>query len=398
MMYSDAIDYLFNQLANYHKSGGAAYKPGLERVNTLLDLLDKPHQKFKSIHVAGTNGKGTVTNAIAAVLSTQGYKTGLFTSPHLVDFRERIRINGECIPEDYVCMFVENYKDNFEHVNASFFEWTWCMACAYFFEMGCDVVLVEVGVGGRLDATNVVVPEISVITSISYDHAAFLGDTLEQIASEKSGIIKQRVPVAVTALAPSVLEVVRAKAEKQESNLYVLQGDYTDWEHENIALARLALRSQNSFEIGKNALEIGLKNYKKINNLRGRWDILQTSPTVIVDTGHNIDAFHKNVMRLMGYERRDMHLILGFAKDKSIDDIISILPARWHYHICPLINARMMAPDQLKNAFEKKNISCSVHEDLKAAYTSLLAQLHEEDVLFIGGSNFLVGEFFEKYF
>lgn len=398
MMYSESIDYLFNQLANYHKSGGDAYKPGLDRVETLLNLLDNPHQKFKTIHVAGTNGKGTVSNAIAAVLSTQGYKSGLFTSPHLVDFRERIRINGECIPEDYVTEFVVNYKDKFEHVNASFFEWTWCMACAYFYEIACDVVVVEVGLGGRLDATNIIVPEISVITSISYDHSDFLGDTLEKIAAEKAGIIKKRVPVAITALAPHVNEVIRVKAEEQESNLYVLEGDYGDWEQENIALARLALKSQTTLEIGENALEIGLKNYKKINGLRGRWEILQTNPIVIVDAGHNIDAFQKNIMRLMGYERRDMHLILGFAKDKAIGDIISLLPARWNYHICPLKNARMMSVHSLKNAFEEKKISCTVHPDINTAYTSLLGDLDNDDVLFVGGSNFLVGEFFEKYF
>lgn len=393
MSYQGTLDFLFNQLANYHKSGGTAYKPGLERIQAILNQLDDPHLKFKSIHVAGTNGKGSVSHMLASVLQEAGYKTGLFTSPHLIDFRERIKINGTMIPKEEVVAFVDNNKESFTQLNASFFEWSWAMACKFFAKEKVDFVIVEVGLGGRLDATNIILPEISIITSIGMDHVAMLGNSIAEIAREKGGIIKPSVPVIIGDVPKIALTELSAIANKQGAPIYrrkdtEIETDLKgDWQTHN---AQLAERASELLGIEESHIKAGLLIVKGNTGLAGRLQLIQEAPDIYCDTAHNLDAWKVLVEH---FKQLDLHLILGFVNDKDVNQIASVLPSHWIYYLCEPNSNRAESNEKVANVLLERGLKVHEFDDIESALTSVKAVLKVDDTLLVSGSNYLIGDF-----
>lgn len=409
MTYSQVIEYLFNQYPQFQKIGGQAYKPGLDNIIALCEIISNPHEQLQFVHVAGTNGKGSTCNLLASVLQESGYQVGLFTSPHLVDFRERIRINGKVIPEDEVVSFVMQHKVAFEAINASFFEWSTALAFYYFEKEKVDIVVLETGLGGRLDSTNIVNPLVSVITQIGIDHTQFLGDTLEQIASEKAGIIKENKPSILAFGNQDVENVFIEKAKKQNSQLTLvkeipavnysnLMGDY---QRMNIATVEATCRvlSKMGFIIPQEKMNSGLKNVLQNTGFRGRWEVLQNNPTVIADIGHNLNGLSLIVKQLerekLKYE--EIHIVFGMVADKDLKSIVSILPKDSKYYLCsPKIQRALPIEDLAANfydfSFIKTYLSCA------EAFKEALDNASPNDLIFVGGSNFVVAEIIDIFF
>ncbi|SHJ70780.1 bifunctional folylpolyglutamate synthase/dihydrofolate synthase [Aquimarina spongiae] len=403
MNYRETLDWMFAQLPMYQRQGASAYKVDLHNTIQLASYLENPHKKFKSIHVGGTNGKGSTSHMLASVLQEAGYKVGLYTSPHLKDFRERIRIDGKVITEEYVVEFIEKHKSYFEQHQLSFFEMTVGMAFQYFSDSDIDIAVIEVGLGGRLDSTNIITPEVSVITNIGLDHTRFLGDTLEAIAGEKAGIIKPDVPVVIGRTTDETKKVFLDKAKACNSTLFLAEA-YTGpliatdlkgrYQIENVktALQTLLVLQERGWKVEDAHIENGLQRVVKNTRLLGRWQILQEHPKVVCDTAHNEDGIKEVVKQLREEKFDNLHIVLGVVNDKDLDTILPLFPKDARYYFAkPNILRGLDAYELRKNG--KKFKLLGVHYDsVQEAYQSALQEATDQDVIYVGGSTFVVAE------
>ena len=426
MNYADTTNWMFNKFPMYQKIGAKAYKPDLGNIVELLDFLGNPQNKFKTVHVAGTNGKGTVSHTLASIFQECGYKTGLYTSPHLLDFRERIRVNGQMIPEQNVIDFIGNNKEKFEEMELSFFEMATGMAFDYFAKEKVDIAIIEVGLGGRLDSTNVIKPELSVITNISLDHVAMLGNTLAEIAVEKAGIIKPNTPVVIGETQPETKDVFISKAKECNAPIYFADQivdcdkihieslDYQKfdiwknnelyleavefpllgyYQKKNLATVICAVDIlKDKFTIDKKDIVTGLEFVVKNTNLMGRWQVLGRQPLVVADTGHNVGGIKEIVMQLSDMTFRKLHFVLGCVNDKDIDGILHLLPHYAEYYFCKADIPRGLDANILAEKALEAGLRGNVYESVQQAYNSALNNASFDDVVFIGGSNFTVAE------
>ena len=400
MTYQACLDWLFGQLPMYQRSGEMAYKADIGNIVLASQRLGNPHHRFKSVHIAGTNGKGSTSHMIASVLQQAGYKTGLYTSPHLVDFRERIRINGEKIKEDDVLQFVTKNKAWFMDTGMSFFEMTVALAFDYFAHQQVDIAVIETGLGGRLDSTNIINPEISVITNIGFDHTALLGNTLQQIAAEKAGIIKNNTPVLIGRKQLEVATIFESIASSKHAPLYYakaadfecdLKGDY---QQENICTANSALQilEQKGWKISKDNYRNGFLNVQKNTSLLGRWTTLSNTPLTICDTGHNADSMAYIVKQLRQIANDTIHIVLGMVKEKSIDTILALLPKEATYYFCQASIPRALEAKVLQQQAQTHGLSGSTYPSVKKALSAAQNKALKTDLIFVGGSTFTVAE------
>lgn len=421
MNYEETIEYLFSQLPVFQNVGGSAYKEGLGNSLLLDEYFDHPHTKYKTIHVGGTNGKGSTSHTLAAVLAEAGYKVGLYTSPHLVDFRERIRINGAKIPQKYVVDFVAENRHFFEPIHPSFFELTMTMAFKYFADQKVDIAIIEVGLGGRLDSTNIISPDLSIITNISLDHVQFLGNSEEKIAAEKAGIIKPNTPVVIGEAEGEVKKVFEEKAnelkspiifaseegiiksfEKDETGFILDTQKYTELSFElggfaQIKNAATILTTINElvkigYNIPDSSVYSGFAEVCELTGLMGRWQVLQETPRVICDTGHNVGGITYIVEQLKSEKFDTLHFILGMVNDKDISTVLSLLPKDATYYFTRASIARALDENELKSKAEEYSLNGSAYNTVEKAVHAALDQAKENDLIFIGGSNFTVGE------
>jgi dihydrofolate synthase/folylpolyglutamate synthase len=427
--YRQTLDYLYSRLPMFQRIGAAAYKADLSNTHAICDVLDHPENKFLSIHIAGTNGKGSTSHLIAAVLQAAGYKTGLYTSPHLKDFRERIRINGKMIPKARIVKFVENSRDAFEKIEPSFFEWTVGLAFNYFAREKVDIAVIETGLGGRLDSTNVITPLASVITNISWDHANLLGNTLVKIAGEKAGIIKPGIPVIIGEMQPEVQRVFERKAKQDKSPLLfadsvyklrnvvqskrmplqlvadVAQGRATvlkglrcglsaQYQQKNIVtvLAALdALRAQG-FRIPVAAVRKGFAEVTALTGLQGRWQVIGTQPLTVADTGHNEAGIKEVLRQIKATPHRRLHIVFGMVNDKDAGKVLRMLPKSAAYYFCAAKLPRALPAQELSAQAAAFGLSGGVFKSVKAAVAAARAAASEADLIYVGGSTFIVAE------
>lgn len=409
MTYSEAIEYLYNARPPFHQVGAAAYKPGLENTLRLMAHVGNPHMQLRAIHVAGTNGKGSTSHLIAAALQAAGYKVGLFTSPHLVSLTERIRINGAPIPEIEVADFIEQNKDFLDTLQPSFFETMTALAFAYFVREKVDIAVVEVGLGGRLDSTNVLTPILSVITNIGLDHTEFLGNTLNKIAGEKAGIIKPNIPVVIGESHPQTMNVFLAKTQECGSEIYFadqceylrrtrlrvapeceLKGNYQ--EH-NLQTAFVALRA---IRIPNAAIREGFAHVCAMTGLRGRWETLSENPLIICDTGHNSHGIQYVARQLKELTNPQIWIVFGMVNDKDTDVVMRLLPQgeKYHYIFTKPNTQRARSAQEMLALWGKEAIAI---EDPKDAMTYAEEHAAPEDAIFIGGSNYLVSDAISRF-
>lgn len=420
MTYEDTIEYLYAQLPQFQRIGASAYKPGLERVLKLSALVGDPHKQFKSIHIAGTNGKGSTASTIAAVLQSAGYKVGLYTSPHLVDFRERIRIDGEMITREAVVEFVERWLGFNADIEPSFFELTMVMAFDYFAHQGVDVAVVEVGMGGRLDSTNIITPVLSVITNISKDHTQFLGNTLPLIAAEKSGIIKPEVPVVIGEAEGEVRRVFVGAARMAQAPIRFAQDSmwYTDAIHASdgitylntqwgdvkceltgdyqcrnaaTTLAALDVLNHLGWKVNRRAVVNGFAKVCRLTGFMGRWSVIGKNPLTIVDTGHNVGGWEYLGPQLMSYGPR-LRMVIGFVADKDVDAILSMMPPHATYYFTQASIPRAMDANELARKGADHGLKGCVISDVRQAVAMARNEAAPNDTVFVGGSTYVVGE------
>ncbi|MCB0402518.1 MAG: bifunctional folylpolyglutamate synthase/dihydrofolate synthase [Flavobacteriales bacterium] len=402
MDYSQTLEYLFKQLPMYQRVGQAAYKTDLTNTLQLCEILEHPETGFRSIHVAGTNGKGSTSHMLASVLQQAGYRVGLYTSPHLKDFRERIKINGEMIPEDEVIRFVEQFRHEFEAIQLSFFEWTVGLAFHYFTREKVDIAVIETGMGGRLDSTNVVVPEVSVITNIGYDHTQFLGDTLEKIAGEKAGIIKPGVPVIIGEEQAETKAVFTSKAQAKGCSIQFASrletGYETDlkgfYQRSNIKTVVATLNQMKTlgWKIPDEAIRIGLTRVVANTGLMGRWQQIGTRPKIICDTGHNESGIRMIVDQLNQEDYQRLRMVFGAVNDKAIDQVLALLPLNADYYFCKADLPRALDAGELQKQAAGFQLSGRVYPSVKAAFEAAREESSEDDLIFVGGSTFVVAE------
>ncbi len=426
MTYQQTLDYLFARLPMFQRVGAAAYKANLDNTNKIVELLGKPHQKLKCVHVAGTNGKGSSSHMIASVLQQAGYKTGLYTSPHLIDFRERIKINGKMISKNYIVDFVEKYKEEFEKIEPSFFEWTVGLAFDYFAKEEVDVAVIEVGLGGRLDSTNVITPKVSLITNISYDHMNLLGDTLEKIAAEKAGIIKARVPVVVSQyqsesgpLFNAVAKELKTAVQFADKNYKVidhtLKDDYLNtnilnkvkntsinleldltgtYQLKNVlgVLNTLDVIEKSGFIIEETDIKKGLKQVVKNTGLEGRWQTISEKPLMIADTGHNEDGIKNVIANLKTIEYSHLHFVFGTVNDKDVSKILELLPKEATYYFTKANIPRALDENELFEKAQKLKLKGKAFSSVKSAIEAAKKAVKKNDLILIGGSTFIVGD------
>jgi dihydrofolate synthase/folylpolyglutamate synthase len=384
--------------------GPAAYKPGLDNTWALLELVGNPQIGLKTVHIAGTNGKGSTSHMIAAVLQLAGYKTGLYTSPHLKDFRERIRINGVMIPEEEVVAFVNEYHEAWQSIQPSFFEITVAMCFWYFKRAGIDIAVIETGLGGRLDSTNVIVPEVSVITNIGYDHMNLLGDTIEKIASEKAGIIKSKTPVVIGAMRPEAREVMIQTAFQQHAPMIdaalisstlipsgELQGHY---QIENRATAFMALRTLAAlgWRVNEEHIAQGFQQVVELTGLLGRWQKLHDSPLTIADVAHNEDGIRTVLEQLQRTPHKQVHFVLGLVGDKDVTRVLKLLPQSATYYFCKADIPRGLDAEMLKEQASEFQLRGESYSSVKQAYETACGAANDDDLVFVGGSVFTVAE------
>lgn len=422
MNYTQTIDYLFSKLPMYHRIGAAAYKDNLDNTLNLCKLLGNPEKKFPSVHIAGTNGKGSVSNITASILQAAGFKTGLFTSPHLIDFRERIRINGEPISEQFIIDFVAKNKTQFEEIEASFFEYTFALAAEYFAENQVDIAVVEVGMGGRLDSTNVVNSIVSVITNIAFDHTRFLGNTLDKIAKEKAGIIKPEVPVVIGETQEEIMDLFIESAFDNDTtiifadNRYVarfnsdalldinfegdsflsnikfpLQGIYQEY-NVPTALQTIETLKSEGWKIPKSAIKKGLENIVKNTGFSGRWQIINKKPLIICDTAHNEAGLSLTLKQLKSIPKKNLHIVMGVVNDKDVEHILPLFPKDAIYYFCKANIPRGLDAEILKNIAENFDLKGKCYESVKTAFETAKRNAEKEDVIYVGGSTFIVAE------
>ncbi len=403
MTYQEAIDWLFVQFPMYQKQGKKAYKADLNNTLLLAKHLNNPETKFKSIHVAGTNGKGSTSHMLASILQEAGYKVGLYTSPHLKDFRERIRINGEMIPQSYVLDFVTSNMLFFQQEHLSFFEMTVGMAFQYFVDEDIDIAVVEVGLGGRLDSTNILSPEISIITNIGLDHTNILGNTHEKIAFEKGGVIKENTPCIIGTTREDTLLVFEKLAEEKKAPLVLaekqLYKNYdTDllghYQRENMRTTITGIQEliKKGWSIEEKHIEQGLTHVIKNTRLQGRWQQLQINPTVICDTAHNKEGLSITMNQLRQEAAHRIHMVIGMVNDKNIESIIDLFPKEATYYFCQPNNSRALPAISLAESFKNSIRDYSVYSSVYEAYQKALKNADKEDIIYVGGSTFVVAE------
>ncbi len=399
MNYDSVINYLFNQLANYQKVGAKAYKPGLDSITELLVSLNNPHHNLKTIHLAGTNGKGSTSHILASILIENGYKVGLFTSPHIKDFRERIKINGELVFKETVVNFVSKHKVIFDRLQPSFFEICTAMAFSIFSEQQCDIAIIETGLGGRLDSTNVIQPEVSVITNIGLDHTNFLGTTLEQIAREKAGIIKSNVPVVIGEYQAETYGVFVNKARvcksainltEQLTNIKTdLLGQFQQM-NGSLALETINVLKQIGWYIDDAKTEIGLTRVKKNTNFIGRLDRISSNPDVIIDASHNEDGVKNLFKEIELLDFNTLHCVYGTSSDKDIEKIMVLFPQNAIYYLTEFESERSMKTEELENKALKNNLNFSTHLSPEKALSIAKQSSNSNDLIIVFGSFFLL--------
>nr|WP_207433214.1 folylpolyglutamate synthase/dihydrofolate synthase family protein [Sabulibacter ruber] len=413
----------------FHRIGNAAFKKSLDNILALTAALDNPQHKFKSIHVAGTNGKGSSSSMLAAILQAAGYKTGLYTSPHLKEFTERIRVNGEMISREKVAQFTQQHQELFEQVKPSFFEMTVALAFDYFVEQQVDIAVIEVGLGGRLDSTNIITPLVSLITNISYDHQALLGNTLPEIAGEKAGIIKAGVPAVISTTQSEVSAVFEKKAQETQSPLtfadqtfkieYLestgLNSLYTVYSGDQEYLEKLELSllgnyqrfnlpgvlatveelNRQGFQISEEHLREGLRKVQELTGLKGRWQVLGQNPLMICDTGHNVDGLREVIKQLIALKARQVHIVFGAVNDKDIQSVLRLLPVSYRYYFCQAQIPRALPVQQLWEEAQFAGLKGHAYPTVEDAVLAAKAFAREDEVIFIGGSTFVVAEIAE---
>ena len=422
MNYQETIQYLYNSTPVFEHVGASAYKEGLDNSLALDEHLAMPHRQFKTIHVAGTNGKGSTAHTLAAILQACGYRVGLYTSPHLIDFRERIRVNGEPLSEAYVVNFVARHRDFFEPLHPSFFELTTAMAFSYFAESSVDVAVIEVGLGGRLDCTNIISPVLSVITNISLDHTGFLGNTLAQIASEKAGIIKKETPVVVGETTAETHPVFANKAKEMHAPMVwaEVKPEVLQWQHRNEGGLNLQTRSFGNvvFELGGNyqhhnantiltatlqlqtlgfaitatAVAQGMANVCQSTGLQGRWQTLSTTPRVICDTGHNVAGWQYLSTQLAAQSYRTLRMVFGMVDDKDLDTVLTLLPKDATYYFTQASTHRAVPSEIVAQKAEQNALHGHIYNKVRTAYDAALNDAEEGDLVFVGGSSYVVAD------
>jgi dihydrofolate synthase/folylpolyglutamate synthase len=426
MDYPQTIEYLFTRLPLFSRIGAAAYKSDLTNIRTLSSRLGNPEKKFKSIHVAGTNGKGSTSHMLAAILQKAGYKTGLYTSPHLHDFRERIRINGHMIPENFVTGFTERIRDSIEEIEPSFFEITVAMAFEWFVQEQIDIAVIEVGLGGRLDSTNIIIPEVSVITNISYDHMDLLGNTIQKIAFEKAGIIKPGIPVVIGEEQAEIKDVFQQVAYengspihfasrnrfagewKPEGHLLFVQLTETHnntkknyhldlpglYQLKNIVTVAevISILNQKGYNIPDSSVQQGLKQVKSLTGLHGRWEILHENPLVVLDVGHNEEGMKAIALQIESTSHEELHIVIGMVKDKAIENILRHLPVMGNYYFTRAQIPRALPETELAAHAEKLGLKGKHFPNVKQALEEVVLKAGPKDLILVCGSVFLAGE------
>lgn len=422
MNYQETIEYLFNSTPVFEKIGAKAYKPGLQTTETLDKHFGHPHRQFKSIHVAGTNGKGSCSHTLAAILQSEGYKVGLFTSPHLVDFRERIRVNGECISEQYIIDFVEKERRFFEPLHPSFFELTTALAFKYFAEQKVDIAIIEVGLGGRLDCTNIITPILSIITNISKDHTQFLGNTLADIAGEKAGIIKPGVPVIIGEDLPETRPVFQQKAQKENSPIIFAQDEnqqevqkaehingkmeYTtrtwgkltgelcgDYQTKNMNTILNAVKYLTLVKNKGTSIKYGISHVTELTGLMGRWQKIQDKPLVICDTGHNVGGWQYLAPQIKAQACRQLRIVFGMVDDKDVTTVMKMLPKDAIYYWTQATTKRAIKVEKIAELGTSLGLNGNVYPSVNKAFKAAQADAAEDDFIFVGGSSYIVADF-----
>lgn len=403
MTYQDTLNWMFSQLPMYQRQGKTAFKKDLSNTLKLAEHLNNPENKFKSVHVAGTNGKGSTSHILASVLQEAGYKVGLYTSPHLKDFRERIKINGQEVSKHFVIGFIKRNKDFFEANKLSFFEMTVGMAFDYFAKQNIDIAVVEVGLGGRLDSTNIVTPEVSIITNIGLDHTQFLGDTLEAIAFEKGGIIKPNIPVVIGETQKETAPVFKSLAKSCDSEILFadqlvsevyksdLIGSYQSKNIKTVVQTVKQLQGKG-FKISKKNIKQGLLKVVKNTGLLGRWQILKERPKVVCDTGHNREGLIYVMQQLSNETFESLHIVFGVVNDKDLRSILDLLPKKATYYFCKPNIPRGLDAEELQQTFSSYKLKGRAYKSVNEAYNSALNNAKKDDFIYVGGSTFVVAE------
>ena len=421
MTYQETITYLFNSTPLFQNIGQGAYKEGLSNTHALDEYFGHPHRTFRTIHVAGTNGKGSCSHTLAAILQSAGYKVGLYTSPHLVDFRERIRVNGTPVNEEFVIDFVAQHRHFFEPLHPSFFELTTAMALHYFSQQQVDVAVIEVGLGGRLDCTNIISPDLSIITNISFDHIGLLGDTLSKIASEKAGIIKPHTPVIIGEHTGETLPVFMHEAEAQQAPITLAQDTllYTNKEshadHDiyhatpygdlrvqlrgfcqeknvNTLLHAIEQLRVRGYDISEEAIHKGFANVCQLTGLMGRWQELSTSPRLVCDTGHNIGGFRYIVPQLLTQPCKTLRIVFGMVNDKDINGVLALLPKQATYYFTQASVPRALDSESLRSLAARHGLQGTTYHTVQSATQAALNEADKDDFIYVGGSSFVVAD------
>lgn len=405
MNYQQTLDWLFNQLPMYQRQGASAYKIDLTNIKLLSKYLNHPESNFKSIHVAGTNGKGSTSHLLASVMQEAGYQVGIYTSPHLIDFRERIRINGKMISKKEVIDFVVKNKAFFEQHSLSFFEMTVGMAFQYFAEKQVDIAIIEVGLGGRLDSTNIIQPEVAVITNISLEHTEFLGNSLAEIAFEKGGIIKPNTPCVIGEYNEQTYPVFRTLAKLNQTDLHLANQENSqkkwttdllgDYQQKNIqtVLKTIEVLNQSKWKITKDALKKGFQKVVKNTQLKGRWQVCDSAPKVICDTAHNASGLQLVMQQLQEQDYNQLHIVLGVVKEKNLDLILGLLPTQAIYYFTKPNIPRGLPADDLEESAKHFQLKGKAYKNVRLALEKAKNSANENDLIFVGGSNFTVADF-----
>lgn len=422
MNYQETLNYLYNSTPVFEHVGAVAYKEGLQNTLALDKHFNHPHTNFKTIHIAGTNGKGSCSHSLASILQEAGYKVGLYTSPHLVDFRERIRVNGQCISEERVVKFVEDERKFFEPLHPSFFELTTALAFKYFDEQKVDIAIIEVGLGGRLDCTNIISPILSIITNISFDHTQFLGDTLAKIAAEKAGIIKKGVPVIIGEANEETSPVFQSKANEVNSDIVFaednaivtssspmadggrrynlsnnstlvgeLSGDYQERNMNTILCACNILKQMNIIK-NDDVIAKGLTNICKNTGLLGRWQTIQNNPTVVCDTGHNVGGWNYLAPQIKRQQCNQLRIVFGMVDDKDINSVMYLLPKNAIYYWTQAESKRAIKAERVAEIAIKHDLRGEIFDNVEVAYTKALKDSNNDDFVFVGGSSYIVAD------
>lgn len=422
MNYQETLEYLYNSTPVFEHVGAVAYKEGLQNTLALDHHFNHPHTHYKTIHIAGTNGKGSCSHSIASILQEAGYKVGLYTSPHLVDFRERIRVNGKCISKERVIKFVEDEKSFFEPLHPSFFELTTALALKYFEEQAVDIAVIEVGLGGRLDCTNIINPILSIITNISFDHTNFLGNTLAQIANEKAGIIKQNTPVVIGEYTPETRPVFEAKVKKANSSIIFaedhkivlssdsnenggrtytlntgatiygeLSGDYQE-KNTNTILCAMSILQKMGIINDYHCIENGLRHITSNTKLMGRWQTIQTNPKVVCDTGHNVGGWKYLAPQILRQQYNKLRIVFGMVDDKDIESVMELLPKNAIYYWTQAKSKRAIKAGKVANLAQNHGLHGQIFESVSQAYKAALTDADQQDFIFVGGSSYIVAD------